>query len=101
MENTNINQNPNTNSNPNKYNIGDYIFVDNKYIGCIVKIVWNSNGYIIKLENNDEYIDKTLSQYNLIDFDNINGYMLVTYNDSIQLIDFNKIDDILLNYNQI
>lgn len=93
--------NMNINNNINKYNIGDYVLVDNKYIGCIVKIVWNSNGYIIKLEDNDEYIDKTLSQYNLINIDNINGYMLVTLNDSIKLIDFNKIDDILLNYNKL
>jgi hypothetical protein len=89
------------NINVNKYNIGDYVLIDNKYIGYIVKIVWNSNGYIIKLEDNDDYIDKTLSQYNLINTDNINGYMLVTLNDSIKIIDFNKIDDILLNYNII
>lgn len=82
----------------NKFNINDYVIVNRKYIGHIVKIVWNSNGYIIKLEDNDEYLDKTLAQYKLLNFDNINGYMLVTLNDLIQLINLNQIENLLRNY---
>jgi len=67
----------------NYFCVGDYVLINNKYIGEIYKIIWNSNGYIVKLENDIGYIDKTLKQYRLIDFDNIAGYMLVTLNDII------------------
>jgi hypothetical protein len=82
----------------NKLTVGDYVIVNNKYIGYIAKIIWNSNGYIIKLEDNDDYLDKTLSQYQLINGNNILGYMLVTLNDSIKKINFDQINDLVLNY---
>ena len=81
-----------------KFNIGDYVLVNNKHIGYIVKNVWNSNGYIIKLEDNDDYLDKTLSQYKLLNIDNIYGYMLVTLNDLIVQINFDQIQNTIQNY---
>lgn len=71
----------------NNLNIGDYVLINNKYIGEICKIVWNSNGYIIRLENDNKYEDKTLKQYKLIDLIDITGYMLITLNDTIIKID--------------
>lgn len=76
----------------NNLMVGDIVLINNKYIGEIYKIIWNSNGYIVRLENDSTYEDKTLKQYKLIDLDNIRGYMLVTLNDSII-----KINDTNLN----
>lgn len=84
----------------NKYNIGDLILVNNKDLGIIDKIIWNSNGFIIKLQNNPEYIDKTLSQYKLIEKNNIKGYMLVTLNDIIKKVNENSYGE-TINQNQI
>ena len=79
----------------NNLAIGDYIMINNKHIGIIHKIIWNSNGYIVKLDNDDNYEDKTLKQYKLIEFDNLKGYMLVTLNDKINKIDINNITKIV------
>lgn len=68
----------------NKINIGDYVIINNKYTGYIHDIIWNSNGWIVKLDNDDSYIDKTLSQYKLLQLDDPRGYMLVTLNDSVE-----------------
>lgn len=75
----------------NNFCIGDYILINNKHIGEIYKIIWNSNGYIVKLENNDDYIDKTLEKYNLLDLDDKHGYMLVTMNNELKKINSNNI----------
>jgi hypothetical protein len=79
----------------NNLSIGDYIMINNKHIGIIHKIIWNSNGYIVKLDNDDNYEDKTLKQYKLIEIDNLKGYMLVTLNDKINKIDINNITKII------
>lgn len=76
----------------NNFCVGDYVLINNKYIGEIYKIVWNSNGYIVRLENDLGYIDKTLKQYKLIDFDNIAGYMLISLNDTIVKVDETNIN---------
>lgn len=76
----------------NNFCVGDYVLINNKYIGEIYKIVWNSNGYIVRLENDLGYIDKTLKQYRLIDFDDIAGYMLVSLNDTIVKVDETNIN---------
>jgi len=83
-----------------KLNIDDYILVNDKYIGYIVKVIWNSNGYIIKLENDDNYIDKTLYQYKLLNNNDIKGYMLITLNDSIKKINLDKIEEIIIEFNE-
>lgn len=77
--------------NKNKLCLGDYILVNKKYVGIINNIIWNKNGYIIKLENHINYEDKTLKQYKLLEFENIQGYLLVTLNDLIIKIDENNI----------
>ena len=73
----------------NKFNIGDLVLVNDKNLGTIEKIIWNSIGFIIRLQDNPGYIDKTLSQYKqtLIGNNDINGLMLITLNDNIKLID--------------
>ena len=80
----------------NKFNIGDLVLVDNKNLGIIEKIIWNSIGFIIRLQNNPAYIDKTLSQYKqtLIGNNDINGLMLITLSDNIQLVDPNNMGQI-------
>jgi hypothetical protein len=75
--------------------IGDYIYINDKYIGIINKIIWNSNGYIVKLINNQNYEDKTLKQYKIIELQDLRGYMLITLNDKIKKIDFNDIENII------
>lgn len=62
--------------------INDYIMINNKDIGKIIKLLWNDS-YIIKLENNDIYIDHIIKQYKLLDeISNINGYMYINPNDT-------------------
>jgi len=79
----------------NKPVVNDYILINNKHIGIIHKIIWNSNGYIVKLED-DNYEDKTLKQYNLLgEIKDIQGYMLVTPNDKIIKIDLNNIPKLI------
>lgn len=87
----------------NNFCVGDYVLINNKYTGKIYKIVWNSNGYIVRLENDPKYIDKTLVQYKLVDFDDIRGYMLLTLNDTIERIDetIKKIDESTENSNYL
>lgn len=76
----------------NKPTVNDYILINNKHIGIIHKIIWNSNGYIVKLDTDNNYEDKTLKQYNLLgEIKDIQGYMLVTPNDKINKIDLNNI----------
>lgn len=76
----------------NKLLVNDYILINNKHIGLVYKIIWNSNGYIVKLETDENYEDKTLKQYNLLgEIKNVQGYMLVTPNDKITKIDLNDI----------
>jgi hypothetical protein len=84
-----------------KLNIGDYIIANDKHIGQIIQIIWNSNGYIIKLENDDEYLDSTLSQYKLLNLNDIHGHMLLTLNDTIKKINPTQLENLLLNYDQV
>jgi hypothetical protein len=69
----------------NKINVNDYILINSNDIGKVVKTLWNSNGFIVKLENDSSYIDKTITQYNLLDniTNNTTGYKLITMNDKI------------------
>lgn len=76
----------------NELCLGDYIIVNNKYIGEICQKIWNSNGYIIRLENYPHYEDRTLKQYRLMETNNIIGHLLVTLNDSIVKINENNLN---------
>lgn len=75
--------------------IGDFIFINEKYIGLIYKIIWNSNGYIVKLHDNHEYEDWIIKQYNLLEQNDIRGFMLVSSNDKIILINDANYDELL------
>lgn len=89
----------NQNQNNNKLNINDYIIVDNEYVGKVIKLIWNSNGYIIELLNCPNYIDKTILQYKLLDtnddINNINGYMIITFSQQIEKINLDKITELI------
>lgn len=85
----------------NNFCIGDYVLINNKYIGEISKIIWNSNGYIVRLENDPNYIDITLKQYKLIELDDIRGYILITLNDSIIKIDENNYDKLVELFDKV
>ena len=70
----------------NSFSINDYIIVNNKYIGKIIKRLWDGLGFIIKLENQLNYVDNTIAQYKLLDNNNSNyaGYKMVTENDDVK-----------------
>ena len=65
-----------------------YYIIDNKYVGSVYEKIWNNNGVIIKLENDDNYQDDVFSiKSNRNDFQmggsfkdskNTKGLMLLT-----------------------
>jgi len=68
-----------------KLEIDEYIIVDKYNLGKIRMKLWNGNGLVIKLENNDNFVDSILSQYkNLLGNEPANGFMLVTPNNQIE-----------------
>jgi hypothetical protein len=83
----------------NSFSINDYIIVNNKYIGKIVKRLWDGLGFIIKLENQLNYVDNTIVQYKLLDNNNSNyaGYKMVTANDEIRSPNKNNLYELINN----
>ena len=83
----------------NSFSINDYIIVNNKYIGKIIKILWDGLGFIIKLENQLNYVDNTIAQYKLLDNNNSNyaGYKMVTANDDIRSPNQNNFYELINN----
>lgn len=108
------------------FEIGNYVIVDDKYIGKIIKKIWNGYGVIISLENEKNYIDPTITQYKLLDDviqdnkltvglelnvgenkldsnfitnsnDNLRGYMLVKSTNKMRLVNVNNLGEILDN----
>lgn len=75
---------PVNNTNPN-ISQGDYIIIDKKYLGKIIMILWNGNGYVVKLFSQDNYLDPILSQYKILDNGDIKGHMVVTRNNIIDI----------------
>jgi hypothetical protein len=71
--------------------INDYIIIKNKYIGKIYKIIWNGKGYIVKLINNDEYIDEHIKQYGYLGNLPLNGFMLVYSTNDFELVNSNNL----------
>lgn len=67
-------------------NIGDYVIVDKKYLGKIHMKIWNGNGYIIKLENDPNYLDSMITQYRLLGDGYSRGYKVVTLSNSIEIV---------------
>jgi hypothetical protein len=78
----------------NDLKIGDYILVNGRYFGKIVDIIWSHNGYIIKLENYENYVDELILTYKITNFAGKRGYMLVKYDDNILKIDTTNICEI-------
>lgn len=68
------------------FNIGDWIIISNKYLGCIYKKIWNNNGLIVKLDNDTNYQDDMIKQYNLLPNMLINGYKIITPNNQITIV---------------
>ena len=60
-----------------KFEINEYVIIDNKDIGKIVKKIWNGIGIIVYLETNISYIDSTIKVNNLLDKKEIQGYKLI------------------------
>jgi hypothetical protein len=81
------------------FEIGNYVIIDDKYIGKIIKKVWNGYGYIVKLDNHPNYLDNTIEQYQLLnditDNSDIKGYMLVKANNKMRLINKNNLINLL------
>ena len=84
--------------------IGDYILINKNntiYVGKIIKLLWNNTNVIVKLENYTDYIDPTLKNYkNLLENDKKEGYMLVTINKNISLLDDKLLEKSIINYNE-
>lgn len=73
-----------------------YYIIDNKYVGSVYEKIWNNNGVIVKLENDDNYEDDVFSiKSNKDDFQSggfsgsSKGFMLLTrdISDKIKSVD--------------
>jgi len=77
------------------FEVGNYVIIDDIYMGKIIKKIWNGYGYIVKLDNDPNYIDYTIAQYKLLndilEDENIKGYMLVKSNNKMRLINKNNL----------
>jgi hypothetical protein len=78
--------------------IGNYILIKNKYIGKIIKFLWNHTSIIVKLEGYTDYIDPTIKNYNLLENKKIEGYMLVTINNNIINLTDNLLENNIKSY---
>ena len=78
--------------------IGNYILIKNKYIGKIIKFLWNHTSIIVKLEGYTDYIDPTIKNYNLLENNKIEGYMLVTINNNIIKLTDNLLENNIKSY---
>jgi hypothetical protein len=80
------------------FEIGNYVVVDDKYIGKIIKKVWNEYGVIISLDNEKNYLDPTISQYRMLDdlaLNEMSGYMLVKPSNKMRLVNINNLAEII------
>lgn len=80
------------------FEVGNYVIIDDMYMGKIIKKIWNGYGVIVKLDNDPGYIDSTISQYQLLndindisDNSNMKGYMLVKSDNKMRLINKNNL----------
>jgi len=79
--------------------IGDYILIKNKYVGKIIKFLWNNTNLIAKLENYTDYVDPTLKSYNnLLENNNKEGYILSTINKDVYELSDLMLEQNILNY---
>jgi len=81
-----------------KFEINEYVVIDNKDIGKIVKKIWNGIGIIVYLETNLSYIDSTIKVNNLLEKKEIQGYkLIIDSSNKIEKLDYNKIIGIYNN----
>ncbi len=86
------------NNQNNQIVTNSYIVIDKKHLGKVITILWNGNGYIVKLIGNDNYIDPMISQYNLLGSNVKSGYMVVTKNNQIEIPNPDNLFTVTNNY---
>lgn len=83
------------------FEIGNYVIIDDVYMGKIIKKIWNGYGVIVKLDNNTNYIDDTILQYHLIndvtDNSDIKGFMLVKSDNKMRLVNKHNLANMIKN----
>ena len=83
------------------FEIGNYVIIDDLYMGKIIKKIWNGYGMIVKLDNEPNYVDDTILQYHLlndvVDNSDIKGFMLVKSNNKMRLVNKNNLANIIKN----
>ena len=77
------------------FDIGEYVIIDSKNFGKIINKVWSDKGLIIKLDNDNTFIDKIIKQYNLLDENNIAGHILVCDINKIKKINYDDVSRII------
>lgn len=81
------------------FEVGNYVIIDDIYIGKIVKKIWNGYGMIVKLDNDPTYVDNTILQYHLInDITNnldIKGFMLVKSTNKMRLVNKHNLSNLI------
>jgi hypothetical protein len=75
-----------------------YIVIDKKHLGKVITILWNGNGYIVKLIGDDNYVDPMISQYELLGSNIKSGYMVVTKNNQIEIPNPDNLMTVINNY---
>ncbi len=87
-------------SNNNQIVKNNYIIIDKKYLGKVITILWDGNGYIVKLIGEDNYVDPIITQYNLLGskVKSNSGYMVVTKNNQIEIPNPDNLITIINNY---
>jgi hypothetical protein len=83
------------------FEVGNYVIIDDTYIGKNVKNIWNGYGMIVKLDNETNYIDDTILQYHLVsDITNnsdIKGFMLVKPNNKVRLVNKHNLANLIMD----
>lgn len=83
------------------FEIGNYVIIDDLYMGRIIKKIWNGYGMIVKLDNEPNYVDDTILQYHLlndvVDNSDIKGFMLVKSNNKMRLVNKNNLANLIKN----
>jgi len=81
------------------FEIGNYVIIDDLYMGKIIKKIWNGYGMIVKLDNEHNYVDDTILQYHLlndvVDNSDIKGFMLVKSNNKMRLVNKNNLANVI------
>jgi spore coat polysaccharide biosynthesis protein SpsF (cytidylyltransferase family) len=81
------------------FEIGNYVIINDLYLGRIIKKIWNGLGTIVKLDNDNNYMDSTIVQYMLlsdvISGPDVRGYKLVNSNDKMRVVNKNNLFELV------